>query len=150
VALDLRCVISHSVAHKLGETTRLNTPVPGGVGAPPGTNRSPCWEPADEAKPEVDPDSVEKARPDAASHRNMARREAPAAIRKGRGRYQIALFGAPSPFMTRERNLGETFPAARDSSWPGLSRPSTSSWWHGSIVDARIKSGHDKKRGVEK
>jgi hypothetical protein len=41
----------------------------GGVGAPPGTNRSPRWEPADEAKPEVDPDSVEKARPDAASHR---------------------------------------------------------------------------------
>ena len=37
----------------------------GGIGAPPGTTMSPCWEPADEAGPEFDPDPVEKARPGA-------------------------------------------------------------------------------------
>jgi len=37
----------------------------GGIGAPPGTTTGPCWEPADEAWPEFDPDPVEKARPGA-------------------------------------------------------------------------------------
>jgi hypothetical protein len=35
----------------------------GGTGAPPGANKSPCQELADEAEPEVDPDSVDEAGP---------------------------------------------------------------------------------------
>jgi hypothetical protein len=53
----------------------------GGVGAPPGTTRSSCQELADEAEPEIDPDSVEKARPGAVVR--TPRSGAPRGARRG-------------------------------------------------------------------
>jgi hypothetical protein len=56
---------------------------PGGIGAPPGTIRSPCQELADDRRPfRVQPSP--KAGPGAEQTLPLARREAPARFRKSR------------------------------------------------------------------
>src|SRR3990170_2667420 len=111
---------------------------PGGIGAPPGTTRSPCQELADATGGGVRSGLLDESGARCWKRPQLARREAPAAICKtDRGHHRFALFGAPSP-LSRVEQAARNF-VLGDS--PPLVMPGA--------LDGRDKPGHDEGRMPE-
>jgi hypothetical protein len=69
----------------------------GGIGAPPGTTRSPCQELTDATGGGVRSDLLDESGARCRKTSKLARREAPAVSGNGYGHHRFASFGAPPP-----------------------------------------------------